>query len=312
VQIALVGIGEIARRQHIPIIGKSDEFELAAAVTRGETSGQLPAYRGVAEMKVAHPKVTALSICTPPIGRLGTVREALECDLDVMVEKPPAATVGEALAYVDLARAAGKTLYVTWHSRQAAGVGPARDWLAGRTIERVRVDWKEDVRVWHPGQEWIWRAGIGVFDPGINAMSVLTEILPRPLRVQAAELRFPENKDGPIAADLDMVSGCGAPVHVEFDFDHGGPPRWDIVVETAQGRMVLNDGGAKMSIDGVARDLRGAPGDSRLDSEYARLYGRFANLIANGQSETDLSPLRLVADAFLIGRRTTVGPFEEC
>ena len=52
------------------------------------------------------------------------------------------------------------------------------DWLAGRTIRRVECTWKEDVRVWHPGQAWIWEPGIGVFDPGINALSVLTRILP--------------------------------------------------------------------------------------------------------------------------------------
>jgi D-galactose 1-dehydrogenase len=43
----------------------------------------------------------------------------------------------------------------------------------------VNVIWREDVRVWHPGQDWIWQpGGLGVFDPGINALSIITHILP--------------------------------------------------------------------------------------------------------------------------------------
>ena len=42
-----------------------------------------------------------------------------------------------------------------------------------RTIRTLTVAWKEDVRIWHPGQAWIWKAGgLGVFDPGINALSI--------------------------------------------------------------------------------------------------------------------------------------------
>jgi hypothetical protein len=48
-------------------------------------------------------------------------------------------------------------------------------------IYTVRIEWREDVRVWHPGQTWIWEpGGFGVSDPGINALSVATRILPRP------------------------------------------------------------------------------------------------------------------------------------
>ncbi|MFX5656779.1 hypothetical protein ABTE24_21610, partial [Acinetobacter baumannii] len=45
---------------------------------------------------------------------------------------------------------------------------------------KVKVIWREDVRHWHPDQEWIWQpGGLGVFDPGINALSIVTEILPQ-------------------------------------------------------------------------------------------------------------------------------------
>src|SRR5690606_40163452 len=65
------------------------------------------------------------------------------------------------------------------HSRMALAVAAARRWLADRTIHEGRITWREDLRKWHPGQDWILDAGgMGVFDPGINALSILTEILP--------------------------------------------------------------------------------------------------------------------------------------
>src|SRR3546814_20550411 len=92
-----------------------------------------------------------------------------------MLEKPPAATTTEICALADHARARGVTLFATGHSREAAGVAGARDWLSGKRIRAAHIRWKEDIRRWHPGQEWILDAGgFGVFDPGINALSILT------------------------------------------------------------------------------------------------------------------------------------------
>ncbi|MFX8453540.1 hypothetical protein ABTL48_21335, partial [Acinetobacter baumannii] len=79
-----------------------------------------------------------------------------------------------------------------------------------RQIKSVHVIWKEDVRVWHPGQTWIWEpGGLGVFDPGINALSILTRILPKPVFVTAAELAFPSNCQSPIAANLTLTDISG-------------------------------------------------------------------------------------------------------
>ena len=95
----------------------------------------------------------------------------------------------------------GVSLFAAWHSRFAAGVAPARAWLAERKIDSVSIVWREDVRVWHPGQAWIWQpGGLGVFDPGINALSIATHILPRPFFLKDATLILPDNRAAPIAA----------------------------------------------------------------------------------------------------------------
>jgi hypothetical protein len=43
--------------------------------------------------------------------------------------------------------------------------------------------------------------------------------------------------------------------------------------------------------------------------EYPRLYARFAELIAAGESDVDIRPFQLVADAFLLGKRSSSAPF---
>jgi D-galactose 1-dehydrogenase len=39
------------------------------------------------------------------------------------------------------------------------------------------------------------------------------------------------------------------------------------------------------------------------------MYCRFVSLVQDGKCEVDLAPLRLVADAFLIGRMTATDAF---
>jgi D-galactose 1-dehydrogenase len=141
-----------------------------------------------------------------------------------------------------------------------------------------------------------------VFDPGINALSILTRILPRAVFVTAAELSFPANRDAPIAANLALTDAGGLPVTAEFDFRQTGPQSWDIVVETDQGRMTLSGGGARMAVDGKVLA-------QEQEAEYRGLYRRFVELAARGESDVDLTPFRLVADAFMLGKRNVVEPF---
>ncbi len=44
-------------------------------------------------------------------------------------------------------------------------------------------------------------------------------------------------------------------------------------------------------------------------SEYESIYRRFAELVADGNSEIDARPLQLVADIFMTARNVAVEPF---
>ncbi|WP_159952776.1 Gfo/Idh/MocA family oxidoreductase [Rhizobium sp. 18065] len=305
IALALAGVGKIARDQHIPSVENGGDFTIKAAISRNGKIDSAENFESYEKFLEARGDIRAISLCTPPEVRFDMAKKAIAEGLDVLLEKPPAATIGEAQALAELAHASGVTLFATWHSRFANGVEPAREWLLGKTIAKIEITWKEDVRRWHPGQAWIWEAGgFGVFDPGINALSILTAIIPGQTIVEKALLSFPENRQQPIAASLVMKSAAGAPITAEFDWRQEGPQTWDIVVETDQGTLRLAKGGAELYID----DKQAIEGPDR---EYARIYDRFADLIRTRQSDADFQPLRLVADAFLTGERRIVEPFVE-
>ena len=305
ISIALVGIGKIARDQHIPSIAEGSDFDLKAAVSRhGKVEG-IENHTDFDAFLATRSRIRAVSLCTPPEVRFDMARKAIAAGHDVLMEKPPATTLGEAEALADFAREAGVTLFATWHSRFALGVAPAKAWLADKAIRSISIVWKEDVRRWHPSQAWIWEpGGFGVFDPGINALSILTEIVPGRVLVEKASLSFPVNRKQPIAADIAMRTLSDAPVSAVFDWRQEGPQTWDITVETDRGSLRLSRGGAELFIDGIENT-------AGPDREYAGIYERFAALIRARESDVDYQPLRLVADAFLCGERLEVEAFED-
>lgn len=303
IKIALVSIGKIARDQHIPSIAESPDFELIAAVSRNAGVDGVANFPNIDAMLTAQPDTSLVSLCMPPAARFEYAAKAINAGRHVMLEKPPGATLSECHELERMANAKGVSLFATWHSRYAAAVPAAKTWLADKSIRKLTVTWKEDVRRWHPGQDWIWQpGGLGVFDPGINALSILTEIMPNPVFVKSAELEFPANCDTPIAADITFHDPNGAVVSVVLDWRQIGPQTWDIAVETTESSMLLSSGGAKLIINGELQS-------EAQDREYAGLYTHMAKLIRTRKSDVDLSPMVHVADAFMIGKRKQVEEF---
>jgi D-galactose 1-dehydrogenase len=307
IRVAVIGVGKIAVDQHLPVIAKNRVYALAGVVSqRGVRADGVPTY-ATPEALYASGDVDAVAICTPPHVRHAIAREALAAGKHVMLEKPPAATLAEMHDLAEAARAAGLVILATWHSRYNAAVDEAKRRLVGRRLKTLSIEWKEDVRRWHPGQDWIWDAGnVGVFDPGINALSILTKIAPAPIFVHSARLDFPENRDTPIAASLTFRSpaaGTQARLTAEFDWRQEGEQSWNIDVETEDGeKLKLTHGGSRLFVDGVAAVE--AP-----MQEYEGIYAHFAELVRTGASEMDASPFQLVGDAFLVGARRAVAPF---
>ena len=305
INLAIVGIGKIVRDQHLPAVAGNADYRLVAAASRHGRVEGIDNFTTIDQMLAALPSIDAVSLCMPPQYRHAAAVKALAAGKHVFLEKPPGATLSEVADLQALADAHRVSLFASWHSRYAPAVEAAREFLAGTRIRSMRVVWKEDVRQWHPNQDWIWQAGgLGVFDPGINALSIVTRILPRPVFATAATLEFPENREAPIAASIAFTDAEGLDLEAEFDWRQTGRQSWDIVARTDAGEMLLSEGGARLSVDG--RLVHEQP-----EREYPRLYERFAEIIAAGRSDVDLAPLRHVADAFLLGRRKVVEAFHD-
>ena len=307
IRIGIIGFGKIARDQHVPSIALHPCFELAATVSRqGNGQPGVTCYTDHASM-LRDEKLDAVAICTPPTARYDIARDCVEAGLHCMLEKPPGVTLGEVEELARLAGQRERSLFTTWHTQANPAVEAAADLLAGERIATMEVTWHEDVRKWHPGQTWIWEpGGFGVFDPGINALSIVARIFPGALFVREAELTYPANKQAPIAAELRFASpvSSGA-LTASFDFRYTQGEAWTIELRTEAGRHLrLLDGGSRLEVDGAARATEGA-------GEYPALYGQFLDLIDERRSHVDLRPLRLVADALLVGRRVETEPFED-
>lgn len=306
VRVGIAGVGKIACEQHIPAIRANPFFEIRACTHCTSAVDEIPNHASVEAMLAAHPELDAVSVCSPPQARYEAAKAALLYGKHVLLEKPPCPSVEQLEELVHLAREKRRTIYQTWHARHAAGVAAAQTWLSARKIESGRVIWKEDVERWHPGQSWLWRhGGFGVFDAGINALSILTEIAAEPIAVQSAELFVPSNCETPVAANVILVTAAGAEIAAEFDFRHSGETAWDIHLQTDRGTLALEAYGSNLLIDGV-----GIPTDVP-DGEYPSVYRHFAELIREGRSEVDKSPLKLVSDIFRLGRQVAVEAFDK-
>jgi len=301
--LAIVGLGKIAKDQHLPAVADSAFFSLAAIVDQRAVDVGVPVFGSIEDL-VASGFRGAVAICTPPAARFDIARVALEAGLHTLLEKPPGLATSEVDQLADLARRNVVTLFAAWHSREAAMVAPAKAFLTDRQVRDVAISWREDIRRWHPGQNWILdKGGFGVFDPGINALSILTEIVPGAHRVESCLLEIPQGRASPITAQLALRLANGSSAAADLDFTETDEQVWEIRVQTDAEELVLADGGARLMIGGNPVPPSPGPG------EYVRLYERFRQLVENEQSDADSAPLALVEDALRVGRRESVAAF---
>ena len=158
-RIAIVGLGKIAVDQHLPTIAAHDDLALVATVSQRTGLPGTPNFRSVEAAVAGCSDIDAFVLCTPPQGRYAIANAALLSGRHVFLEKPPAATLADVFALTELAKINGVSLFTSWHSRYAAAVSAARQWLVDKKVLNAEITWKEDVRRWHPGQDWIFAAG---------------------------------------------------------------------------------------------------------------------------------------------------------
>jgi D-galactose 1-dehydrogenase len=303
IHIAVIGLGAISFRAHLPSIAAHPDFEIVASADPRPVATEIAGrqYRDYREMLATERGIEAVAICTPPDVRCRIALDAIAAGKHVLLEKPPFPTLGELRLVQAAAERAGVTLMVSWHSRFGGAVERAREILRDEQVAGVEMVWKENASAIHAHKGWMWKTGgFGVFDFGINGISILTRILPMPLVVRAATLWIPDGTQTPIAVAVDFAGlRDGDRLHADIDWRSTTEIR-TIDVMTRSGRRVwLPITGHRLEVDGAVLVDEG-------NLEYQRLYDRFAALIASGESELDDSPLTAIADMCLIGRRLSV------
>ena len=153
--------------------------------------------------------------------------------------------------------------------------------------------------MWEPG-------GFGVCDPGINALSIFTKVMPFPVFVESARLTFPANRQTPVDVEIGFKSGeAHRPgMSAGFNWLEESGEIWTIRFETRAGNFIRLEGGGRRLVVNDAVVLEHG------DGEYAAMYAHFAQLLDRRHSEVDAAPLRLMADVFLLGARENGPDFE--
>jgi D-galactose 1-dehydrogenase len=173
--------------------------------------------------------------------------------------------------------------------------------LSEREVSRFRINWLENVERWHPGQEWIWEPkGFGVFDAGINAIAIMTKVLPKRVVVTESKVWVLQGKSAPIAAAIRgcFLDGSG---DIEICLD------WRVQDDCRELLVDCSDGW-KLKLSQSARSLEvaGVPLVNEDNQEYKRLYEYFASLIDQNQIDIDIEPLRLTIDAIVSAKCFTL------
>ena len=298
-RIAVIGLGEIGLKRHLPVIAAHPRFETIASAKRHPVDAPLGGrqYRDYREMLAVETAIEAVVIATPPDIRCRIALDAIAAGKHVLLEKPPFATLAEFRLVRQAAARAGVTLLGGWHSQFNQAVDRAREILADQEVAGLEMVWNEDVTVFHPGQDWIWQpGGFGVFDAGVNGISILTSIIPQPLVVRAATMRIPHGAQTPIAVDIEFAGLRAVDrLHVGMDWRTPTAERTIEITTRAGQRLWMPNSGRRLELDGtVLVDAENV--------EYPRIYDRFAELIDRGESQLDEWPLVVVADAYLVGR----------
>ncbi len=215
-RIALVGLGKIARDQHIPCIRGNPRFALAAtASTSGASVEGVPAFKSLGEILAQSPGIEAVALLTPPEVRTALALEAIAAGKHVLLEKPPPAPwpISTRCASGRQARRhALRHLALALQRRRGRGAPQARWPAAGGAHHHLEGGCPR----WHPGQEWIWtEQGFGVLDPASTPSRSPPRSSTRRSRrgrgtVLAAEPRLAHRRRDPLRERSPSGRGAGA------------------------------------------------------------------------------------------------------
>ena len=170
-KVAMIGLGDIAEKAYLPVLGTRADVELALVTRNTQTLQRLARQYGVARCTttlddVLDGDLDAAFVHAATTAHAGIVERLLSAGVPVLVDKPLAPQLHEAGRLVDLAERQGVSLAVGFNRRFA----PAYADLAGLDPSVVLI---EKNRVGLPGDPRQF-----VFDDFIHVVDTLRFLLP--------------------------------------------------------------------------------------------------------------------------------------
>ena len=310
--LGLIGFGNIGKI-HYDALTKS-----------GQTDFQVKAIADLSTQSVRevlkNPNIQAVSINTPPNTHHQLVMDALRGGKHVLVEKPPALTVAQCEEMSVCANQRGKVLFMSFHARYNPCVEAAKMELVDKNIEGIDIQYSEYAPNYHATSGWVFNpeiAGGGVLiDSGINALSVVTYVLPDWTSFFVRDAKF--KKAGGFKVETEA--------HVGFSFGSKGSgtlsmdwmnkgPEIRQVTFTADGDTYVVDivknifsknGEVRMIVD-ASREIVDQQSEykqslnSSLSSEYRGVYRDFARHLAQGKPLISIKELAFIQEAYRLG-----------
>jgi D-galactose 1-dehydrogenase len=308
VSLGVIGAGAIGK-VHLEVLADADQrdFRVAAVAdpARHDSESGIRTYRDHREL-LAREDIHAVAVNTPPREHHQIVVEALRAGKHVLVEKPPALTVPECEDMIQVAVATERVLFMAYHARYHPAVDLARSVLATQKVVEIGIEYRELVTNYHDPDSWIFDprvAGGGVLmDSGINALSVVTAVLPGPFtyRIDRAELARPDGVRVETRASVDFTFGVDGGGRLEMDWLHHGQETRRITFATETDAYAVDVVADQLTQNDVP--LIGAVGGTRRavdqHSEYRGVYQDFAQHLLHGTSSTSTVELAFIADAY--------------
>ncbi len=184
-RVALVGAGQMGRH-HARVVAESDATELVAIVDPHESAAPVAALRHAPLLatvdELLEQEVPDLAIVAIPThAHAETVVRLLEADVNVLVEKPIAATVEDAERLIDLAAERGLILAVGHVERFNPAVRALRDKLRTGDLGRV---FQVHARRLSPFPVRVGDTGVA-FDLATHDLDLMCELAGTPIRLSA-------------------------------------------------------------------------------------------------------------------------------
>jgi predicted dehydrogenase len=276
VRIALVGLGDIAVRAHLPTILRQPRAELVALVEpepgrREAAAGLVPGVPAHAELEAVLDGADAVVLATPAWVTPGLARAALAAGLYVLAEKPLAPTLAEQLDFRSVPGAAER-LQIGLTYRHHPAIARLREIVSsGRlggplyvqsSLADERADPEGEPEHYARRVRTLEHGPPVVFD-GIHRCDQLNLVLGEaPLEVRGWSLRTRPELASPNVNGAVLHYGNGTIVRLEVIWLVPSLPPSQFVVTGPRGRVVVDPPTFALAaeIDGRTEELP-APGD---------------------------------------------------